>query len=402
MRLPRFLCRRRYITYRGELSEIARTIASGHIDEGDHVARFEATLAEYHGGGEVSTVSSGRVGLLVLLEALGLRPGDEILVPALTLRALVELLEQVGYVPVPVDVDGGGINMDPAAAATRVGPQTRAILATHMFGEPCAIEELAALAAERELLLVEDCAQALGSEVQGQKVGTFGDGAIFSFDLLKPINTFGGGAVLTFRPEVAARVRERVQSFAPAGSAMVKRIAAGYAEHAALVGPTAPLVAAALASDLTRAIITRSYRNMQSSVRPSDKRFSNLQAAIGNRLLDSLDARVAVRRSMARRLGQLVDDERKPHGGRRGNGYFFVRFARDAEVLRKKLLWRGIDAGIGHEVADFCGDLGRAAECPKARTAFERAIQLPLHEGLEDPDLDRIAAACRGRVHPRL
>ena len=395
----RFLRRRRYVLYPGETAAIVRLVLRGEHVTGDAVARFERALEEYHGGGHVVLVNSGRIALLVLLEALGLKPGDEILVPAYTLRALLELLQDQGYVPVPVDVAEHDVNLDPREAEVRLTPRTRAILATHLFGVPCAIKALDDLAREHGLLLVEDCAQALGSTVRGARVGTFGEGAILSFDLLKAINTFGGGALLVRDAGVAARARELVARLAPPSGAVLRRIAVGFLEHGLLVAPTAPLLAATLALPATRALVSHAYRAMQDRMRPTGARFSNVQATIGLRLLDSIDGRVAVRRRLARRLSELLDETPVRAAGE--SGYFFVRCVRgDADAFRRHLWLRGIDAGIGHEVADYCGDVGIPAPCPRSRRLFAQAIQLPLHEGLGDADLARIAAACRGAVEP--
>jgi perosamine synthetase len=392
----RFLRRRRYLLYPGELEEITELVLRGAVAEGDAVARFEQALSDAHAGAHVVLVNSGRVALLLLLESLGLRPGDEILVPAYTLRALLELLADQGYVPVPVDLTPGGFNLDPAQARARLGPRTRAVLATHLFGIPCDIGALAELAREHDLHLVEDCAQALGSTVGTRRVGTFGAGAILSFDLLKTINTFGGGAVVTRDAAVAERARARAARRAAPGGAVLKRIVAGLAEHGLLVAPTAALVSAALAWPATKNLVGRAYRSMQNTVRPVGARYANVQAHIGLRLLDSLDGRVAVRRALCRRLATLLGERPSADGG---NGYFFVRCARgDAGALRRRLLRRGIDAGIGGEVADYCGDLGRGAECSRARAVHATAVQLPLHEGLVDDDLVRIAAACAGQL----
>ena len=397
--MTRFIPRRRYVTYRGQLRDIAFAAAGrGGADEAP-VRRFEQALAHYHGVAHVLAVNSGRIGLLALLEALGLRPGDEILVPAYTLRALVVLLAQAGYVPVPVDVDPVSFNLDAAHARERIGPATRAILATHLFGRPCEIEAIVAMARAAGLLVIEDCAQALGSRVRDRPVGSFGDGAILSFDLLKPINTFGGGAVLTPHADAAARLAQAQRQLRRPGVALARRIALGLAEHAVLASPAARLVAAALAHPSSRPFIERSYRSMQDGVRPTQARFAPLQARIGLRLLDSLDGRCAVRRDMARKLARLLGERPAATVVRGENGYFFVRRATgDAAALRRDLLAAGIDAGIGSEVADYCGDLGRGAECPNARRAQADAIQLPLHEGLDDHDLVRIAAVCAGRL----
>ena len=395
-----FLRRRRYLFYPGELGDIARTCARGDLVSGSAVAEFEHALAIYHGCTYATTVNSGRVALLILLDGLGLVRGDEILVPAYTLAALIDLLGDAGYVPIPIDVTEGGFNMDPARAAAHIGPRTRAILATHLFGRPCAIVELAALARAHDLLLVEDCAQALGAEVDAVKVGSFGDGAILSFDLLKGVNTFGGGAILTSRPEVAQHVTARVAELEGDGRAVLKRIAAGLAEHGLLLSPLAPALIGLLAHPRSRPLMARAYRTMQHSMRPTRARFSNLQSVIGNRLLDSLDARVAVRRSLASALAELLGEPTPAPRSSGDSGYFFVRRVRgDADELRRRLLRCGIDAGVGGEVADYCGAQA-GDDCVNARAAFASAIQLPLHEGLRQPDLERIARACAGQLHP--
>ena len=398
--MNRFIPRRRYLMYRGELRDIAASALSvGREVRTASVERFEHALAQFHGVPHVRTVNSGRVGLLTLLAGLRLREGDEIIVPAYTLRALIELLAGAGYVPVPVDVDPRTLNMDPRQVEERIGPATRAILATHLFGRPCDLVALERIARERGLLLVEDCAQALGCRVGERRVGTFGDGAILSFDLLKPINTFGGGAVITAREEVAKQLDHAFLQLDPPGLALARRIVLGLAEHAVLVSPAARVVVAALAHPRTRRFIERNYRAMQDRARPTQVRYSRLQAHIGLRLLDSLDGRVAVRRDMARKLARLLGERPAASVGRGENGYFFVRLTDgSASSLRRDLLAAGIDAGIGSEVADYCGDLGRRAECPVAKDAFEHAIQLPLHEGLGDEDLKRIAAVCAGRL----
>ncbi|MDT3670024.1 MAG: aminotransferase class I/II-fold pyridoxal phosphate-dependent enzyme [Aromatoleum sp.] len=394
-----FIPRRRYLMYRGELRDIARAWLRGRVADPRPVRQFEQALSAYHGIAHVRTVNSGRIGLLVLLEALGLRPGDEILVPAYTLKALIELLQHAGYVPVPVDIDPQTFNLDPQAARDRIGPATRAILATHLFGRGGDVEGLARLARRSGLLLVEDCAQALGTRIGGRPVGTFGDGAILSFDLLKPINTFGGGAVLTPHREVDARVGDALRNLAQPLFPLARRLALGLAEHAVLVTPAARLVATAFADPRVGRVVERAYRSMQDRARPTASRYFGLQAQIGLRLLDSLDARVAVRRDMARKLAALLGERAAASVERGENGYFFVRLTDgSADGLRRDLLAAGIDAGIGSEVADYCGDLGRAAECPVARDVAAHAIQLPLHEGLTDTHLRRIADVCAGRL----
>jgi perosamine synthetase len=392
-----FIPRRRYVMYRGELAALLGALLGRGGSPGAAVASFEDALARYHCVPHVHCVNSGRIGLLLLLQALGVKPGDEIIVPAYTYRALVVLLAESGYVPVPVDIDPMTFNLDPEQVRARLGPGTRAILATHLFGRPCAMEPLQDIARAHGLWLLEDCAQALGSELGKKKVGSFGDGAILSFDLLKSVNTFGGGAILTPHADVSARIAQRIAGMPRPGVALWRRIAIGLAEHAILTTPLARLAAHALAHPRTQKLVADSYRSMQDAVRPTVACYMDLQAQIGSRLLDSLDARVAVRRAQMRLLMKLLGEGARAMQGE--NGYFFVRQAiGDASQLRRALLHAGVDAGISYEVADYCGDLGRAAPCPVAQAVYRQAIQLPLHEGVTDEGLRHIAATCAGRL----
>jgi perosamine synthetase len=392
-----FIPRRRYVMYSGEIAAIARGLLPGRVNTGAAVSSFEAALELYHSVAHVHCVNSGRVGLLLLLQALGVKPGDEIVVPAYTYRALIVLLAESGYVPVPADIDPVTFNLDPDQVRARLGPKTRAILATHLFGRPCEIASLQEIARVHGLWLLEDCAQALGSELGKNKVGSFGDGAILSFDLLKSVNTFGGGAVITPHADVSARISQRIAGMSAPGTALVRRIAIGLAEHAVLTTPLARMVAHALAHPRTQQFVSHCYRSMQDAVRPTIASYTDLQAQIGARLLDSLDARVALRRAQMRLLAKCLGESARVGMG--GNGYFFVRQAvGDVVKLRRTLLHVGIDAGIGHEVADYCGDLGRSTPCPVAEKVYRQAIQLPLHEGVTNEGLRLIATACAGQL----
>ena len=404
----KFIPRRCYAFYSGELAELARAnhwIRARADETIDPVTRFGSALAAYHCIPFVRVTHSGRTALIALLKAAGLAPGDEIIVPAYTFRALIELIAASGYVPVPADINRRDLNLSPDDVARHIGPRTRAILATHLFGRPCALTDLKTLATRHGLLLIEDCAQAMGSEWQGQKVGSIGDAAILSFDLLKPINSIGGGAILTRHPGIAERLPLFLPTAPPSHFALAKRIGLALLEHAILRSPLARIVAHALAHPATQAHVARSYRRMQTGSRPAVAAYTPLQARIALHLLATLDGRTAQRRALLRRLSQLLDEipAASIHPGE--NGYFFVRLVNDkisAAQLRQRLLQSGIDAGIGAEVADYCGDIGRATDCPVARDVAARAIQLPLYEGLDEGDLQRIASVCKGYLARRI
>jgi dTDP-4-amino-4,6-dideoxygalactose transaminase len=172
---------------------------------GSHTREFEAEFAAYQGARFGITVNSGTTALLVALEALGVGPGDEVIVPAYTFQATATSVLLANAVPVFADIEPGTMNLDPESAAAAVTPRTRAIMPVHIAGLPADMARLRELAACHKLVIVEDAAQAHGAVWQGQKVGSIGDAGAFSFQASKNLCSGEGGIVLTSNPEAAAR-----------------------------------------------------------------------------------------------------------------------------------------------------------------------------------------------------
>jgi len=162
----------------------------------NEVAQLETEFASYIGVRYALAVSSGTGALQVALGALGIGPGDEVLVPGYFWVSTVGAIVRSGAIPVLVDCDNS-FNMDPADAAKKVSPRTRALLVVHMGGVIGRIRELVALAQRHGLRVVEDCAQAAGASQGGVKAGAFGDLAIFSFQMNKHMTSGEGGMVVT-------------------------------------------------------------------------------------------------------------------------------------------------------------------------------------------------------------
>ena len=164
--------------------------------KGEFIERFQAGFAGYIGAPQALAVSNGTVALHLALATLGLGAGDEIIVPSLTYISPVNAIRYVGATPVFADSDPvtWQVNVDDVAA--RITPRTRAIIVVHLYGQACDMVALAALASAHGLLLIEDCAEALGTRIGGRHVGTFGDIATFSFFGNKTITTGEGGMVV--------------------------------------------------------------------------------------------------------------------------------------------------------------------------------------------------------------
>jgi dTDP-4-amino-4,6-dideoxygalactose transaminase len=202
--IPHVDVRAQYAPLLDELKErIGAVLDSGRFILGPEVRAFEQEAAEYLGVGDAIGVANGTDALILVLDGLGVGPGDEVVCPAFTFFATAEAISRVGATPVFCDVDPATLNLDPADAADRVTERTKAILAVHLFGRPAAIAEL-----PEGVPVVEDAAQAFGARVGERRAGAAGAASIFSFFPTK--NLFGlgdGGLVATSDEALAARVR---------------------------------------------------------------------------------------------------------------------------------------------------------------------------------------------------
>jgi perosamine synthetase len=180
-----------------ELEYVTDCIVSGWISsQGKYVWQFEEKFGDYVGSRNTLAVSNGTVALHLALVTLGIGPGDEVLVPNLTFAAPVNAILYVGATPVLIDVDPITMAINPALAATAITKNTRAIIPVHLYGQPADMTSIMVLAEKYDLIVIEDCAEALGSQYQGKHVGNFGDAATFSFFGNKTITTGEGGMVV--------------------------------------------------------------------------------------------------------------------------------------------------------------------------------------------------------------
>jgi len=174
--------------------------------KGKFIAEFEARFCRLTGSQYAASVCNGTVALHVALLALGIGVGDEVIVPTLTYIASVNSIAYTGARPVFVDSLETSWQMDSEDVRRKISPKTRAIMAVHLYGFPCTMDRLAALAAEYDLFLIEDCAEAIGSLYQERHVGSFGNIATYSFYGNKTITTGEGGMVVTSDEALHERV----------------------------------------------------------------------------------------------------------------------------------------------------------------------------------------------------
>ena len=190
-----------------EVDEVVGSLTTAWLGTGPKVAIFERRVAEYMGVRHAVAVNSCTAGLHLACVALGLRPGDEVIVPAMTFCATANAVIHAGATPVLVDVEPDTFNIDIDDVRRKVTARTRAIIPVHFAGRPCDLTGLLQVVREHDLKMIEDCAHAIEADYEGRRVGSFGTIGVLSFYSTKNVVTGEGGMVLTDSAEIAAKIK---------------------------------------------------------------------------------------------------------------------------------------------------------------------------------------------------
>jgi perosamine synthetase len=191
-----------------EVEAVSAVLRTSQLSLGPKLEEFEQATARYIGTSHAVAVNSGTSGLHLCMRALGISPGDEVIVPSFTFIAVANAARYEGATPVFVDIDPRTLNLDPAKIEQAITPRTRAIVVVHTFGCPAALAEILEIAARHRLSVIEDACEAFGAEYEGRKVGSFGDACVFGFYPNKQITTGEGGMIVTNDPRIAVLSRK--------------------------------------------------------------------------------------------------------------------------------------------------------------------------------------------------
>jgi len=362
-----------------EAAAVAEVLASGWVAQGPRVAAFEHATCARLGAAHGVAVSSCTAALHVSLVALGIGPGDEVVVPSLSFIATANAARYVGAAPVFADVDAQTMNLTPATIEPVLTRRTRAVILVHQGGVPADIAAVHALCEPRGVAVVEDAACALGSTYGDQAIGVHSDLVAFSFHPRKVITTGEGGMLLTPRQDLAEHVR-RLREHAMSVSAADR--------HASLE------------------LLIEEYPETGFNYRMSD-----IQAAVGLVQLTRLDAILARRRQLAQRyqaelgdipgLGIVTD----PACGRTNFQSFWIVLPDDFPVARddllRTMLARGIAARPGCMAAHLQPAFAdrRHDDLAVTERLTRRSLILPLFHQLAAGDQDRVIAIVHEAAH---
>lgn len=358
-----------------EVAAVVRVLETGRVNSlvhGDECRAFEREFADYCGMPHAISLANGTVALELAFRALGIGPGDEVVVPARSFFASASAVIAVGAVPVFADIDPSSHTIDPADADRLVTPRTKAVLCVHLAGWPCDMDALGLIAERHGLALVEDCAQAHGAALDGRKAGSFGAAAAFSFCTDKIMSTGGEGGMLLLKDQAAWRR------------------AWAYKDH----GKNVALLAEPWAG--------QAFRYVHESF-GTNWRMTEMQAAIGRVQLRKLPLWLERRRRNAALLRErlegypLIQLPVIPDGVEHAFYKFYLMLDIDhfpagtgrAEVIAE-LVRQGIPAGSGS-----CPDMSRelamrqsahpnVRPLPAAAQVGERSLMLPVDHLLDD------------------
>jgi perosamine synthetase len=339
-----------------EQQAVARVVERGYVNEGPVTEEFSEQVARLLGVKHVVAACNGTAALFLALRACGVGPGDEVVVPDLTFVASASSVVLCGARPVLVDIRDRDLNLDPERVADALTPRTRAILAVSINGRAADFAALRELAGPREIAVLEDAAQGIGSRWDGRAVGSFGDAACISLAPTKMITSGQGGLVATDRDEI----RERVVRLKDHG-----RLERSWNHH--------PEVG-------------------------FNFKFSDLHAALGLAQLRRLPERLERARAQYRRYAEGLGDAPGlafvPTAMERGSVPLWVDvLADDAEALIAFLGAQQIEGRRIWPALHTQWPYRTAGEFPHASTAAEHGLWLPSGPGKSEADIERVVGA---------
>ncbi len=344
-----------------EIQAVAEVLKSGKLAQGEVVEEFENAFADYVGVKDAVAVANGTISLDIALKALGIKQGDEVIVPSFTFISTANAVLFQGAKPAFADVDERTFNINPGDVVEKITDKTKAIISVHLFGQPFDVDAIQEICEDYNLYLIEDCAQAHGAEYEGKKVGGFGIAGCFSFYATKNMTT-GEGGMITTNSEEIARVCRLLRSHGESQKYLHSRLGYNY-------------------------------------------RMTDIQAAIGVAQLKKLDNLNGARINHA----EYFDEHLKVSGltvpyKKKGVKHVYHQYAVTIEVeegfpksreeFMEYLKKRGIGCAIHYPLSihkqplyQQLGYTDENAKCPVATAVSDKILSLPVHPGLTEKDL---------------
>lgn len=365
MKIPFVDLQAQYLSLKPQFDEaILKVVGETAFISGRYAKEFEESFAAYTGAKYCVAVANGTDALEIGLQAIGVREGDEVIVPANTFFATAEAVGNVGAKPVFVDIEPQYYHIDPAKIEEKITERTKAIIPVHLYGLPVDMDAVVAIARKHNLKILEDCAQAHGATYKGQTVGTFGDVATFSFYPSKNLGAFGdAGGIVTNSKETAERARL-------------------IANHGQLA-------------------------KNRHVLEGRNSRLDGIQAAVLSVKLPYLERWLEARRSRAALYDDLLRDSglpipTAPEHSRHTYHLYVVRVS-NRDQVQTKLAAENIETGTHYPIAlpfmeAYAGFGHQPTDFPIAFSQMSEILSLPMYAELTDEQIEKVCTSLKNAV----
>jgi perosamine synthetase len=359
-----------------DIDAVVDVLKSDWLTTGAKIGEFEDAIARYAGNSHAVAVSSGTAALHCAAYAVGIEPGDEVIVPAITFAATANCVIALGGKPVIVDVEPDTLLIDIGSVEKHITSRTKAIIAVEYAGQPCDYNALRALADNHNLFLISDSCHALGARFEKKSVGELADATVFSFHPVKHITTGEGGAIVTDDPELAMRMRR-------------------FRNH----GIDADLHRRSTAGTWFYEVVDLGF----------NYRLTDFQCALGMSQLEKIEQWINRRQNIARRYDRAFEtiDAIQPltvnDCVRHVYHLYVVQVKRSGGLQSRAELFSALrDKGIGVNVHYIPLNLhpyyqnnhgARKGQCPVAETAYENILSLPIFPAMSDADVQYVISS---------
>jgi len=387
---------------------ILSRLLKGNLESGDSILKFEKSFSDYIQVKNSFSVSSNSLGLYIALKSLHLKKGDEIIMPSYNFWGIANMALLSGLKPIFCDINKDTFNINPSLIEKHITKKTKALLITHMFGQPCDIKKIKEITGKHHIHLIEDCALSCGAEYNNKKTGSFGDISVFSFNPYKNLTTFGGGMVSTNSKEISEKlsgIREKLSNTNK--KKLIKDIVKTYIMKN-ITNPYIytfliyPLLHSFPNKDIVDKLNRTKIKYMDQLPKNYQSKYTNLQASVGIEHLKILDEMNKKRINNAKLLNKLLHNIKgikTPHklpNVKHIYDHYVIKCKNKQEIF-KKLLKNRIDAK--RQIQEVCSELDiyspYKTNCPVAKSINKEIIGLPVGPYLKEKEVFKIYNALK-------
>ncbi|OGW57366.1 MAG: transcriptional regulator [Nitrospirae bacterium RBG_16_43_8] len=362
--VPMIDLKKEFAEIKGEVFDmLTQVLESSQYILGPKVAEFEKKIADYHNVSSAIGVASGTDALHLSIDALGIGEGNEVITTPFTFFATAEAILYTGAIPVFVDIEPETLNIDASLIEKKITSKTKAIIPVHIFGHPADMDPIQKIAKKHNLKIIEDCAQAFGSSIKGNKAGSFGDTGCFSFYPSKNLGAYGDGGIITINDlSVAGNIRKLRNHGSKGG---YKHETIGF-----------------------------------------NSRLDEIQAGILLVKFKRIDEYNRKRRQKAALYTELMSNAVKCPVEKDGFYHVYHQYTimtPKRDIIQKKLKASGVSSVVYYPIPlhlqEALGFLGyKEGDFPVTESATREVLSLPIYPGLEEETIKRIAETIRGAV----